>query len=51
MVIGVPAKPYLSRRRFARNRSYEKCSLVATFVKSTNVGGAAPVCAAYKTRT
>ena len=45
--MGVPSNPNSSRRRFTRNRSYEKCSSDATFVKSTNDGGAVPVCAPY----
>ena len=36
----MPSKPNASRSRLTRNRSYEKCSSVATFVNSTNAGGA-----------
>ena len=51
MRIGLPKNPYDSRRRFSRNRSYEKCSFASAFVNSTNVGGATLVCDAYITRT
>src|SRR5687767_4466705 len=51
MRIGLPKNPYVSRSRFSRNRSYEKCSLVTAFVNNTNVGGATLACAAYITRT
>jgi hypothetical protein len=41
--MGVPTNPNDSRSLLTRNRSYEKWNLVATFVKTTKVGGATPV--------
>jgi hypothetical protein len=41
--MGVPKNPNDSRSLLTRKRSYEKWKLVATFVKTTKVGGATPV--------